>query len=97
MAVRTVVALRALGLGDLLTALPALRALSRAYPGCRRILAAPKAIAPLALHAGAAESVRDTQPLTPLGPELAGADLAVNLTAKAPRAAVCSRRRGPGA
>jgi ADP-heptose:LPS heptosyltransferase len=84
MAVRTVVALRALGLGDLLTALPALRALARAYPGCRRILATPNAIAPLALHTGAAESVRDTQPLTPLDPELAGADLAVNLHGKGP-------------
>lgn len=84
MAVRTVVALRALGLGDLLTALPALRALARAYPGCRRILAAPNAIAPLALHTGAAESVRNTQPLTPLDPELAGADLAVNLHGKGP-------------
>ena len=84
MAVRTIVALRALGLGDLLTGLPALRALARAYPCRRRVLAAPRALAPLALHARAAESVHDTQPLAPLDPELAGADLAVNLHGQGP-------------
>jgi ADP-heptose:LPS heptosyltransferase len=39
--------LRALGLGDLLTAVPALRALARAFPDHRRLLAAPGALAPL--------------------------------------------------
>jgi ADP-heptose:LPS heptosyltransferase len=39
--------LRALGLGDLLTAVPALRALARAFPEHRRLLAAPGALAPL--------------------------------------------------
>jgi ADP-heptose:LPS heptosyltransferase len=39
--------LRALGLGDLLTAVPALRALAAAFPGRRRVLAAPRALAPL--------------------------------------------------
>jgi ADP-heptose:LPS heptosyltransferase len=41
------VVLRALGLGDLLTAVPALRALARAFPEHRRLLAAPGALAPL--------------------------------------------------
>jgi ADP-heptose:LPS heptosyltransferase len=45
--------LRALGLGDLLTAVPALRALARAYPERRRILAAPAALAPLVELIGA--------------------------------------------
>jgi ADP-heptose:LPS heptosyltransferase len=40
--------LRALGLGDLLTVVPALRALAAAFPERRRMLAAPAAFAPLA-------------------------------------------------
>jgi ADP-heptose:LPS heptosyltransferase len=49
-----VLALRALGLGDLLTAVPALRALVAAFPRHRRVLAAPRALAPLVelLHEG---------------------------------------------
>jgi ADP-heptose:LPS heptosyltransferase len=39
--------LRALGLGDLLVAVPALRALAGAYPDQRRVLAAPGWLAPL--------------------------------------------------
>lgn len=42
-----VLILRALGLGDLLTAVPALRGLVRAFPEHRRILLAPCALAPL--------------------------------------------------
>lgn len=41
------VVLRALGLGDLLTAVPALRGLARAFPGHRRLLAAPRWLEPL--------------------------------------------------
>lgn len=43
----TVLILRAFGLGDLLTAVPALRALAGEYPEHRRVLAAPIALAPL--------------------------------------------------
>jgi ADP-heptose:LPS heptosyltransferase len=42
-----VTVLRALGLGDLLTAVPALRALARAFPDERRVLAAPAWLEPL--------------------------------------------------
>src|SRR5262249_6343706 len=48
----TLLVLRALGLGDLLTAVPALCALADAFPAHRRVLAAPRALAPLALATG---------------------------------------------
>jgi ADP-heptose:LPS heptosyltransferase len=42
-----VTVLRALGLGDLLTSVPALRAIARAFPDQRRVLAAPGWLEPL--------------------------------------------------
>jgi hypothetical protein len=50
---RPVVALRALGLGDLLTGVPALRALADAFPGHPVLLACPAALAPMARISGA--------------------------------------------
>jgi ADP-heptose:LPS heptosyltransferase len=52
-----IVALRALGLGDLLTAVPALRAIRRRWPEHRLILAGPLGLAPLARLAGAVDAV----------------------------------------
>ncbi|HYH48144.1 MAG TPA: glycosyltransferase family 9 protein [Acidimicrobiia bacterium] len=75
----TLVVLRALGLGDFLTAVPALRALADAFPGHRRLLAAPVPLAPLAALTGAVHDTVPVEPLTPLPPRLFGADIAVNL------------------
>jgi ADP-heptose:LPS heptosyltransferase len=79
------VAYRALGLGDFLTGVPALRGLARAFPGHRRVLAAPRAIAPLAALSGAVDDVVDTAPLAPLVAPLHGADVAVNLHGRGPQ------------
>ncbi|MBV9027957.1 MAG: glycosyltransferase family 9 protein, partial [Candidatus Eremiobacteraeota bacterium] len=81
---KRVVILRALGLGDFLTAVPAFRAIARAFPDHLRILAAPLALAPLARMAGAIDEVADTQPLAPLASELFGAEVAVNLHGSGP-------------
>ncbi len=84
-----VVVLRALGLGDLLTVVPALRALADAFPRHPRLLAAPPALAPLARCTGAVDEViptsgLDKRPHRRLHGRLHGAGIAVNLHDRGP-------------
>ena len=81
----TLLILRALGLGDLLTAVPALRAIADAFPVHRRVLAAPRSLAPLVALTGAVDKVVDTKPLAPLAASLCGADVALNLHGQGPQ------------
>ncbi len=80
-----VVVLRALGLGDLLTAVPAIRAVARAFPQHHRVLAAPMYLAPLASLCGGIDEIVDASPLKPLDEHLCEVDVAVNLHGRGPQ------------
>jgi ADP-heptose:LPS heptosyltransferase len=78
------VVLRALGLGDLLTAVPALRGLARAYPRHRRVLAAPGALGPLLPLVGSVGAHVAVGELEPLPAGCRDAEVGVNLHGSGP-------------
>lgn len=89
-----VLALRALGLGDLLTALPALRGLRALHPESRLVLATSGWLEPIAMLSGAVDGVLPVKPLGPVPgwpPELA-----VNLHGSGPQSTERLRELEPG-
>jgi ADP-heptose:LPS heptosyltransferase len=76
---------RALGLGDLLTAVPALRGLRRALPEHHLVMATGAALTPLALHVGAVDEVLACEALQPLAWEGQAPEIAVNLHGRGPQ------------
>jgi ADP-heptose:LPS heptosyltransferase len=77
-------ALRALGLGDFLTGLPALRLLKQALPEHEVVLAAPAAFAPIIPLVPAVDRLEPTGELMPVDRRYRGVDVAVDLHGNGP-------------
>jgi ADP-heptose:LPS heptosyltransferase len=80
-----ILVLRALGVGDLATAAPALRGLRGAFPGRTLALAAPSWLVPLIDLTGAVDEVIPTDGLTSRLHELDAPEIAVNLHGSGPQ------------
>jgi ADP-heptose:LPS heptosyltransferase len=98
---RRLLMLRALGLGDFLTGVPAYRAVRRAFPELATVLAAPPALAELAALTGAIDAILpfsavsgfDGTPLPWTGPPPA---VAVNLHGRGPQSTARLAALRPG-
>ncbi|MBX6381820.1 MAG: glycosyltransferase family 9 protein [Microbispora sp.] len=87
-------ALRGLGLGDLLTSVPALRALRRAHPRHHLVLAAPARLGGLVPLIGGVDEVLDVSGPGPVPYD--SPDVAVNLHGSGPESIRALRRTRPG-
>jgi ADP-heptose:LPS heptosyltransferase len=89
-----ILVLRALGVGDLATAVPAVRGLRAAFPAERLVLAAPSWLAPLVPLVGAVDRLL---PVEGLGPcPLPQARVAVNLHGRGPQSRQMLAATRPG-
>lgn len=79
-----VLVLRALGLGDALTGVAALRGVRRAWPGRRLVLAAPPAVGGFLVRRGVVDAVLPARGLEPLRDAGRGGHVAVDLHGRGP-------------
>lgn len=86
---------RALGLGDLLTVVPTLRGLRRAFPGHRIVVATPGWLHPVLRLAGCADGAVAALPLEPFAWRRPAPDLVVNLHGCGPQSHTLLKSLGP--